>query len=253
MLTAPLRRILRRPSGDAGITVMELLVSMVLSTVLGAMTLYFFVSVDKSSASADDRTISTANARNTLEAWTSYLQVSDGTTPGNGKNRFEWLTANDALFYANLYNRPGTGETVNAPTMIWLRLDTKGRLVEEQFASSAVAGTAARICRRLAQTTSAGTTEIQANTGSLQLFTPRSANGSLLTHVDLGAAPTSGAGCQPLPISPPSVIGPVDAIAVANLQTVSTVEIAFTTLDSLGTHPLEFDSMATLPALGAST
>ena len=239
------RRIWRR---DDGVTLIELVVAMALSTALGAMTLFLFVSVSNSSDATNDRTINTANARNTLEAWTSYLEVSDGTSPGNGTNRFEWLTDHDMLFYADLNNRNSSNaSTTTAATMMWLRLDAKGNLVEEQFSGGAVVGTTAGTCRVIAVSASAGTA------ATPTLFTAKTSAGDPFTAGQLGSAPASGVGCQPLPETPPSATGQLGSAVAGNLQTVRTVEIAFTIVDTKGQHPLEFDSVVTLPVLGATT
>src|SRR6185437_16997856 len=118
----------------AGVSLTELLVAMGLATILGAITMQLFVYVDNSTASTTDRTVATAQARNTLQAWSGYLHVSDGSTAGSVSTRFEWLTASDMAFYANLNNRAGDASTApTAPRMYWLRIDANGHLVEEQF------------------------------------------------------------------------------------------------------------------------
>jgi type II secretory pathway component PulJ len=246
MLKGLLRRARRLVRTDDGVTLMELVVAMTLSTALGALTLFLFISVSNSSDATNDRTINTASARNTLEAWSGYLQVSDGTSAGNGTNRFEYLAPNDMLFYADLNNRNNTTGTT-APTMMWLRIDSKGNLVEEQFASTAVSGSSWSTCRVIAIQATAGITDLP------QLFTAKSASGNTFSSGSLGSAPTSGVGCQVLPQTPPSAQGQLSSVVSTNLQTVRTVEIAFTIVDSQGKHPLEFDSVVTLPVLGATT
>ncbi len=116
------RELRARP--DAGITLTELLVTMGLSTIIGALTLMLFVHVDDSTSATTDRTIGAAQARIVMQAWSAYLGVADGpSAPGSTSHRFEWVTPSSTVFYANLENRPGTS-AVSPPTMIWLRLDT---------------------------------------------------------------------------------------------------------------------------------
>jgi type II secretory pathway component PulJ len=251
MLSGALRRVrAARASGDAGVTLTELLVAMGLATILGAITLQLFVSVNDSTAATTDRTVETAQARNTLQAWSGYLHVSDGTTPGSVSTRFEWLTTSDIAFYAGLNNRSGNVETTAAPVMYWLRIDANGQLVEEQFPSTATINALPTVCRILADKVTAGTTS-----GSSGLFTALDANGNALTGggLDLGAAPTPSAGCRQLPVTVPSRSGTPDPVAVANLQRVSSLSIAFTLADTKGQHPLEFVSVATLPTLGGAS
>lgn len=245
-MSARLIRRLRaaRADGDAGITLMELLVSMALSTIIGAMTLGLVVNINTSSADTTDRSINSSSARNAIQAWTAYLRVADSTTAGlRPTNRIEWLTPNDMLFYADLGNRLSSTDTQLAqtlpPTMIWLRLDSKGALVEEQFASTAAAGAAAKVCRTLATGVSAPTA----------LFTAGDRSGTAMTG--LGTAPTASAGCQKLPVTPPSQTSHPDPTVQSNLQKVYSVTIDFVVRDTRKAHPLEFFSQAILPAMGS--
>jgi Tfp pilus assembly protein PilW len=230
-----------RERHDAGVTLTELLVAMGLTTIIGELTMGLFLTVDKSSARTTDRAINASQARNTLQAWTGYLRVSDGTTPGSTSNRIEWLTPNDLLFYADLYNRSGGVDTTAAATMIWLRLDGNQQLVEEQFPSTAGAGTAWNACRILATRVSA-----------TALFTADDARGASLAGTDLGTAPTTSPGCQPLPVTPPSRSAAPNPIAAANLQNVASVAIDFTIAETRGTGSQEYASVAQLPALGGA-
>lgn len=231
-----------RAGGDAGITLMELLVAMVINVIIGALTVGIFLSVNDSSNNSVDRAVGTANARNTIQAWTALLRVADGKTAGIGTNRIEWLTSKDMLFYADLKNRTTTNLTVTGPpTMVWLRLDSNNVLIQEQFTSTAAAGTAPSVCLRLAGTVS---------TPAAPLFTPFDTNGAAMTSLDLGAAPAASAGCKPLPVTVPSQSTKPDLIAQANLQKVVSVQIDFVVRDTKGQHPIEFTSQAVLPALG---
>jgi Tfp pilus assembly protein PilW len=232
-------------SGDAGITLMELIVGMALSTILGAMTLMLFLDINSSAESTTDRTINTASVRNAIQSWTTYLRVADGTTAGDRSNRIEWLTPSDMLFYADINNRPDdTAEqvkTIGTPTMMWLRLDSAGNLVEEQFSSTATRGTVPSTCRVLAENVS---------TPSAPLFAPFDTRNRAMTGQDLGTAPGAAAGCQPLPVTVPSQTNNPDAAAQANLQNVRSVVIDAVVRDSRGAHPIEFTSQAVLPNVG---
>jgi hypothetical protein len=235
-------------SGDAGITLMELLIGMVLNLIVAALTAGIFISVNNSTTASVDRTVSTDSARTTIQNWTAYLRVADGKTAGVKTNRIEWLAPNDMLFYADLYNRSVDNLSVtSAPTMIWLRLDSTGTLIEEQFTSTAAAGAQPTVCRRLAGTVS---------TPSAALFGAYDASGAPMNSVipgaglDLGTAPTPSAGCRPLPVTVPSQASRPNLNAQTNLQKVVSVQIDFVIRDTKGKHPLEFTSRAVLPALG---
>jgi prepilin-type N-terminal cleavage/methylation domain-containing protein len=252
MLTALRRRYRARHDSDAGFSLAELLVAMVIMSILGALTAKLFVSVDNSSAMSTDRSINSASAGAVMQAWTEYLRVADGLTPGSTTNRIEWLTApdqnglgaNEMVFYADLFNRTTTGSglsATNAPTMIWLRLDGKGVLIEEQFSSTAVQGASPTRCRRLLS----GVT-------TTRLFTPYDASGHDLSTQNLGTASGAGNGCQNLPVTVPSQQRHPDATAAANLPNVSRISIDFVVPDSRKKHAIEFNSVVTLPTLGGS-
>jgi Tfp pilus assembly protein PilW len=240
-----IRRRLRavRARRDAGITLMELVVAMALNVVIGALTVAIFLDVNDSTDASIDRSVSTASARNAIQDWTAYLRVADGKTAGVKTHRIEWLTNNDMMFYADLYNRSVTNlATTGAPTMMWLRLDRAGALVEEQFASTATAGTAPKVCRTLA-------TDVSTPGGAL--FTGYDSDGASMSGQNLGSAPTTAAaGCVSLPVTVPSLQSHPDLTAQANLENVTSVLIDFVVTDTKGAHPIEFTSQAVLPALG---
>jgi prepilin-type N-terminal cleavage/methylation domain-containing protein len=244
MLTALRRRYRARHDSDAGFSLAELLVAMVIMSIFGALTAKLFVSVDNSSAMSTDRSINSASAGAVMQAWTEYLRVADGLTAGSTTNRIEWVTANEMVFYADLFNRTTTGSglsATNAPTMIWLRLDGKGVLMEEQFSSTAAQGASPARCRRLLSSVTA-----------TRLFTPYDASGNDLSTQNLGTASGAGNGCQNLPVTVPSQQKKPDATAAANLPNVSRISIDFVVPDSRKRHAIEFNSVVTLPTLGGS-
>jgi hypothetical protein len=232
-LLAALRR-------DDGITLAELLVVMALGTIVGALTMGMMIQVNNSTSATIDRTISSASARNALQAWTAYLGVADGTAAGTSTNRIEWLTAKDMLFYADINNRTiNNAATTAAPTMMWLRLDTSGALVEEQFRSTAAMGASPTVCRTLVT---------RVTTPSAPLFSAVNANGAAIAAQ--GTAPTVGAGCQKLPVTVPSQTSHPNTAVQGILQRVAIVAIDFVARNTQNQRPLEFRSQAVLPALG---
>jgi type II secretory pathway component PulJ len=238
-------RLRERAAGDAGMTLTELLVAMGLSTIIGAMTVTMFVQMASSTNATTDRTISSASVRNAVQAWTGYLRVADGTTAGSRTNRVEWLGPNDILFYADLANRsmddPGT---TSAPTMLWLRRDSKNQLVEEQFASTAGKGATATTCRVLADHL----------TTTNNLFDPIDSKSNAISFGPTTlptTALTTAAGCQTMPVTPTSKQSNPNANLQTLLQTVYAVTIDVTVSDTAGKHPINFQSQAVLPSLGA--
>ena len=244
MLTRLLRRRRAAVKGDGGFSLAELLVAMVLMSIFGAVTARLFIAVDTSSSTSTDRSINSASAGTAMEAWTEYLRAADGTTPGSSSNRFEWVTANDMLFYSDLFNRGTTGvgiTTTSAATMIWLRLDAKNVLIEEQFPANAAKGANPTACRRLL-----------GNVSATRLFTAYDGLGNQLNAQNLGTAPTASAGCQTLPVTVPSQTNKPDPVAAANLPNVARIAIDFSVPDSTKKHAIEFNSVVTLPVLGGA-
>ena len=143
---------LRPGQDDEGVTLVELVVSMTLTIVLGAITLALAVTMNDSAAGTTDRSIGASQVRTALQAWGDYLQVADGPSAGSPQHRFEWIAGDSMLFYADLGNRAGTTATT-PPTRVWLRRDTNQQLVEEQFAwngSTSSYPSTPTICRILA-------------------------------------------------------------------------------------------------------
>lgn len=243
-LRARVRRV--RSSADAGISLLELMMSMVLTSILGAITLMLFIAVDKSTSTTTDRAVNAAKARNVLQAWSSYLQVSDGPTAGAALNRFEWFTPSSVLFYADLYNRSGSAGslgTTSAPKLVWLRLDSAKQLVEEQFTPIPTSFPASwKTCRILGGGVSA-----------TKLFTAYGSQGNDLSSFSMGTAASVGAGCQKLPSALPSQAQHPDQIVSANLQKIFSVGIDFTVSDTKNSHPLQFNEVTAVPYLAGAS
>jgi hypothetical protein len=253
VIPARLRAI--RARADAGITLTELLVSMGLFSIVGALTLGIFLSINTYAGATVDRTINSSSARNVIQAWSSYLHVADGTTAGIKTNRIEWLAPNDMLFYADLYNRtynsPGT---TGSPTMLWLRLDSAGSLVEEQFASAAAYGASPQVCRTLVTSATTPAARRPSDASARALFTASDGHGALIDNTKgaLGTAPAVGAGCQKLPVTVNSQAKSPNVTLQNNLQQVATVQIDFVVSDTTKKHFLEFYTAVVLPTLGGS-
>jgi type II secretory pathway pseudopilin PulG len=237
-------RILNAPEDhDTGISLVELLVAMALSVILGAVTMTLFVQISSAANDTTDRAIHSSQARSTLQAWGSYLQVADDpSASGTGVSRFEWFTSSSVLFYSDLHNRDGSLATTNAPTMIWLRLDAAGQLVEERFPATPSSYPASPVVCRI----------VGFKVTATKLFTPYDALGHDLTPTDpnstsFGTSPAVGSGCQPLPSAPPSKVNKPDTSVIANLEGISSVTISFTAWDARNAHPLSFISSLSLP------
>ena len=218
---------------DAGATLTELIVAMTLSVILGAVTLTMFVTVNGSAASSTDRTIGSSQARDALQSWSGYLAVSDGPVSGSTSHRFEWISAHDMLFYADLNNRAGSAAR-SAPSIIWLRLDGNQQLVEEQFASYSTFPASYSSCRILA-------TGVTSTT--FTPYTTATVSGSFGIPTF-----TAGNGCQPLPVS----VTQTDGIAVSNLQQVNSIQIDLSVQSGSDLRVLAYSTLASVPPLSGS-
>lgn len=229
------RRRRSRTTDDAGVTLIEVVVAMGLSTILGTAALLFFTAANDSAASSLDRSVSSAQARTALQSWTSYLRVSDGPAAGNPSHRFEWITPTSTLFYADLGNRSGA-TVAGAPRMVWLRYDaTTSQLVEEQFTKTGSSYSATpTVCRILAT-----------NVTGLTFSGYTSSVGD--SDFGTSLAP-SGSGCLNLSGS----VSQTDAVANAVLAKVTSVAISVSVTDTKAQHSQTYSSLAAVPALVGS-
>ena len=139
MLTSCARRLRRtRAGGDAGVTLMELVVSMTLMTIIGSMAMTFFVGMNTATSKTTSVNQSTAGARTVLDSWTALLRVADSTVaPGSASGRILMVTPTEITFYADVNNRTcsSTCSAVSNPTKIDLSL-AGGQLVEKRYTYS---------------------------------------------------------------------------------------------------------------------
>ncbi|MGN6606225.1 MAG: hypothetical protein ACTHMS_04345 [Jatrophihabitans sp.] len=249
MLTAGLTRL---RADDAGTSLVELLVAMVLATICGAATLLVFSSSNDAVNDTSDALLGTGNARATLLTWQSLIQAADAPqtdttcSVGATAHRFEWITARETLFYSNLDNKSATAATCTPPTMVWLAL-RNGALLEARYTVTPGQTTYNRtLCRVLGLAQHA---TVSAST----LFTPNP--GQMLSTVDYGSAFASTTpfaavtGCANTPAS-------VSAASVSNgtttaLSQVTSVGIDFTVADASGKHTQSYDTTVTV--LGGTT
>jgi type II secretory pathway pseudopilin PulG len=249
----------RLANSEAGVTLVELLVTLGLASIVGAMTLALFTSANASVSATTDRLVGSAGARNVLQSWQALIQTADsapatnssgaatGTCPiGSTAHRFEWLTSTEIAFYADVANRSASSTNCTPPTLIWLGLRS-GQLMEGVYSlSTGSTAFALSSCHAL---TDAQSAKVSSNS----LFTPNP--GQALFSVDYGAtfaaasAFAAATSCTNMPTSV-SVTGMLDTDAAANnaLAQMTTVGIDFTVADSTGTHTQTFD--ATVPVLG---
>lgn len=247
-----------RNHGDRGATLVELMVAMGLSTILGTITLLVFTTANSSVNATSDGLVDSAGARNVLQSWQSLIQTADaapatnssgqstGDCPtGTTAHRFEWLTPTETLFYADIANRSGTSISCGAPTLIWLGIRS-GVLYEAHYSTNSSANYTLSLCRTLTDASSGKVTA-----GSL--FTPNP--GQVLFSVDFGAAFAAASAfapvtsCRNMPTTVAiSALKNTDATANNSLSQMTSVGIDFTMGDSTGTHSQTYDS--TVAVLG---
>jgi hypothetical protein len=124
-------------TGDEGISLTELIVSMGLMTLIGALATLFFVGMDTANSKTVNSVNASSSARNALQQWTDLLRLADSstTTAGSGNSRFVEIKPSTMTFYANLNNRAADGSARTAPTKISLSLES-GQLVQRVFGTS---------------------------------------------------------------------------------------------------------------------
>lgn len=177
-----------RGNGDAGLSLMELVVTMGIATIVGTIATMFFVNAYKTGYKSISTNQNTADARITLDSWTSMLRVADFFDPinlrsNNVADRFEEITPTKIVFYASLGNRPaGTvGDPVSV-TKVALFLNpsvsdpTHGELVQVLFNTDNVTPKSVRVLGfNASQSTDAAT-------GSTKwFFTPYNKSGGQLS------------------------------------------------------------------------
>ena len=230
MLTACVRRLRRtRAGGDAGVTLMELVVSMTLMTIIGSMAMTFFVGMNTATSKTTSVNQSTAGARTVLDSWTALLRVADSTVaPGSAAGRVLMVTPTEITFYADVNNRTcsSTCTAVSNPTKVDLSL-AGGQLVEKRYTYSGGA-----------YPSTPTTTDVLASGASASgwLFTPY-VNGNPPTFTAQNLCPGGSLGL---------CTGTTGADAV--LDTIVRVDIAFSIQPTSSDAPQSFAASAALPA-----
>jgi len=267
MLSFRRSRDARRLRGESGITLMELVVTMAIGTVIGAMATQFFVTAYHSGYGSVNTNQNTADARITLDSWTSNLRVADWFDPAtlrssNVADRFELITPTKIVFYASLGNRPAgvVGDPASV-TKVALLLNpnpsdpTTGQLVQILFRADNVTPLSVRqLAFKAGQSTDPNTSQ------SKWLFTPYDKSGSALSTSATKCVNSSGGAVIGYCYSPPSGTGTYDprltpgthnvvtgtlhgdGSANATLANVGRIDIAIRLMDSNKTHLNDFTS-----------
>ncbi|MDQ1739082.1 MAG: hypothetical protein QOE53_734 [Pseudonocardiales bacterium] len=250
---------------DRGVTLAELMVSMILTTILGTMAVLFFVGASHAGYKTVLTNQNSGDARLTLDSWTSMLRVAGWLDPSLQADRFEEITSTKIVFYANLNNRSTavsgsfTAPAATTKVALMLRVSTPstgvGQLIEVVFKAD---NTTVQSVRQLGFNAKA--------TGGRPIFQPYSRIGSPLDLTQLGClsgtTPTAGLCLQS--VQPGS--GRLDpsigagSLAVTSgayrgnpalnvdkaLNQIGSIAIAFTALDPSNTSSMDFTSLASV-------
>jgi type II secretory pathway pseudopilin PulG len=261
VLTAAARR--RRAADDAGITLIELIVSMTITTILMTFGIVFFVQAERSGYKSSLTNQQTADARLTLDSWTSMLRVAGWLDQSAKTDRFEEITPTKIVFYANLNNRNTADFQVGTATKVALMLRVTnaatgdGQLVEVVFKPN---NTTPKTVRQVAVNASptggapifqpynqiGGAVDIANTTGCKQGNTPVA--GLCLQTPPAGAGmldPTLAA-TGPLAVSAGPLRGNPALNEDSTLRSIAGITIAFTVNDTAHTDSLDFTSSASV-------
>jgi prepilin-type N-terminal cleavage/methylation domain-containing protein len=96
-----LRGRIARAGAEAGLTLIELVVAMVIASLLGSMAMAWFIGASDASTATTDADLGTASARNALQTWAALLHVAGSPSdPGSGTDRITDLSATSITFNA---------------------------------------------------------------------------------------------------------------------------------------------------------
>jgi hypothetical protein len=250
---------------DRGVTLAELMVSMILTTILGTMAVFFFVGASHAGYKTVLTNQNSGDARLTLDSWTSMLRVAGWLDPSLQADRFEEITNTKIVFYANLNNRSTavsgsfTAPAATTKVALMLRVSTPatgiGQLIEVTFKAD---NTTVQTVRQLAFNAKA--------TGALPIFQPYSRSGSPVDLTQLGClngtTPTAGL-CLQSGQTGSGMLDPTvgtGSLAVTSgtyrgnpalkvdraLNQIGSIAIAFTALDPSNTSSMAFTSLASV-------
>lgn len=119
-----LKRRTRR--GDDGVSLMELVVTMGITVIVGTMATLFVINAYHLTYRSVSNNQDAATARIALDSWTQKLRVAGWIDPTVKVDRFEEITPTKIVFWANLNNRQN-GSLTPDPTIkvaLWLNVLT---------------------------------------------------------------------------------------------------------------------------------
>lgn len=123
-------------SDDAGLSMVELLVSIVLTAVIGTMITLFLLTTVNTTRQADSRNEQAAAARATLDSWSllTALAVDPAGSSAPGAARFFSIDQGSARFCAALNTKGADPDADAAPIGARIALEG-GQLIEQRWTS----------------------------------------------------------------------------------------------------------------------
>jgi len=232
----------RRSSSDSGMTTIELITAMSISSVLGIMALYVFLSLNSATTSTIEQSSSATEARVILDSWNTLLQVAETPLRTNGDvHAFEKVTASQVTFYASINNRTGTN-VESLPTKVNL-ISAGGEVIEERYTPTSMGWPASPTVRRILATGASATFAAVDSTGALVGSTGAGYNQLCRTiGGSTYAGVCSSAGCLPNPELVTTPVLSCSGVRGANeaLGKIANVRITLNVTDSTGeTHVYE--------------
>jgi|GEM_PF-996285 len=134
------RRRLRGWRDDAGVTLVETLVVMVLSALLMSITVGFFVTVTKHTMQSEDARRSTADASNIMNAVSTAIRASVRNAVQTAVTPDPAIVEGDAnsltvISYTDAGVAGEVGAAFETPLMLRYRVDGEGRMLEDRWAA----------------------------------------------------------------------------------------------------------------------
>jgi hypothetical protein len=140
-MSALLRRLRDARARDAGVTLVETLVVMILSALLMSITVGFFVNVTKLTTQNESIRRSTADASNIMNAVSTAVRASVRNAVETSTTPDPAIVAGDAdsitvISYTDAGVSGDLGSVFETPLMLRYRVDSAGRMTEERWAAT---------------------------------------------------------------------------------------------------------------------
>jgi len=214
---------------DAGISMVELVVAMAVTLVLGAMVSMFFIQAVQQTRKVDGRNEISSQGRIAMDSWSKLLRTVEDPDLGGTLPQIQQMEGDRIVFYASLDNRTAVPDAAGAidyatdalPIKVELWLDTSTNQLHERRWTGArdAAGVASWAGTPSERVVARNVGLVAAGAGTRPLFTPLRS-----TDVDTDADGYSDS----------TVTGAGMNLTSAALSTVDGVEVAFTATAGTG-------------------